>query len=48
MPDLDMLIHAWQSHLDLNRSFMEPSIIYFIEQTIIALKELKELKGGAK
>jgi len=48
MNELDSLIHFWKEHLFHNRSFMEPSIIWQIEQTIKHLQELKDLKGGEK
>jgi len=45
MPELDVsnLIHYWESKL-ADRFLLEPSVVTLIEQTIEALKKLKEVE----
>ncbi|MBA7632598.1 hypothetical protein ES703_40147 [subsurface metagenome] len=45
-PEIDNITAFWEGELSpLNRVLFEPSVIYFLEATIRALKELSKLKG---
>lgn len=48
MGEIDDLIHYWEITLSSNRLLMNPSSIYFVEQTIKSLQELKRLKGSTE
>lgn len=44
--DLARLISFWEGKLQYDRYLMNPSVIELIRQTVMSLKELKELKEG--
>jgi len=44
MTELEGLIHYWKTLLTASRLVLSPETIYFAEQTIKALEELKKLK----
>ncbi|MBA7523848.1 hypothetical protein ES705_15982 [subsurface metagenome] len=45
--EIDNMIAFWEAELSpLHRRLYEPSVIYFLEATIRAFKELRKLKWG--
>lgn len=48
MTELGSTILYWEGVLKTDRFLLEPSVLYFLEQTISKLKELQKLKGEGK
>ena len=42
--ELEVLIQFWKDSLAQHRLLMNPSSIYLVEQTILYLEELKQIK----
>ena len=49
--ELDALIHFWKDNLTEHRLLMSPSAVYLVEQTIVNLekmKQVREVEDGSK